>query len=166
MPFHWYYLQFHSRVGSAARQLKAFPASQSMWKAWAHPLWLGGEVWFRHYCHSQVWRLLVCVYTRIDWENSRQCCPQSSVDFLAFFVVLLWERGRFFGLHLPACPLDSCSVCQLVASGTLRREAFCWKKREGSSRDSASTPVFLSTSTVLQHSKEIGFPYSLSCSFC
>ncbi|MEQ2271116.1 hypothetical protein XENORESO_021958 [Xenotaenia resolanae] len=30
--------------------------------------------------------------------------------------------------------LDSCSVCQLVASGTLRRAEFADKKREGSDR--------------------------------
>lgn len=165
MPFHWYYLQFHSRVGSAARLLKAFPASQSMWKAWAHPLWLGGEVWFRHYCHSRVWRLLVCVYK--NWL--RKFTPMLSTvqcGFSCFLCSFALRAGSFFWT-----PFARLALGQLlsVSAGGFRdskERSLCWKKREGSSRGSANTPVFSSTSTVLQHSKEKGFPYSLSCSFC
>lgn len=59
---------------------------------------------------------------------------------VALFVVMLQERSRFFGLHLPAWSLDSCSVCQLV---TLSRGEFAGKKREGSNRASAYTSGFV-----------------------
>lgn len=60
----------------------------------------------------------------------------------SFFYSCASRAELFFGLHLPAWPSDSCSVCQLVVSGTVRR--VCWvekkkKKREGSSRVSANT---------------------------
>lgn len=72
----------------------------------------------------------------------------------------------FFGLHLPAWSLDSCSVCQLVASGTLRRREFAGKKREGPVGPLQTRQVLSFTPTVLQHSTEKGFSFSLSCSFC
>lgn len=67
------------------------------------------------------------------------CC---TCFLCSFFFFVLRELSCFLDSHLPAWPLDSCSVCQLVASGTLRRREFAGKKREGSSRGTANTPVF------------------------
>lgn len=106
-----------------------------MWKAWAHPLWLGGEVWFRHYMLSQ---------PRIKCANSR-CCILGCVRCLFFFPPRLGcflcscasraELLFFFYSHLPAWPSDSCSVCQLVTLGGSRRGEFDGgkkrKKKEG-----------------------------------
>lgn len=106
-----------------------------MWKAWAHPLWPGGEVWFRHYMLSQ---------PRIKCANSR-CCILGCVRCLFFFPPRLGcflcscasraELFFFFYSHLPAWPSDSCSVCQLVTLGGSRRGEFDGgkkrKKKEG-----------------------------------
>lgn len=106
-----------------------------MWKAWAHPLWPGGEVWFRHYMLSQ---------PRIKCANSR-CCILGCVRCLVFFPPRLGcflcscasraELLFFFYSHLPAWPSDSCSVCQLVTLGGSRRGEFDGgkkrKKKEG-----------------------------------
>lgn len=107
-----------------------------MWKAWAHPLWPGGEVWFRHYMLSQ---------PRIKCANSR-CCILGCVRCLFFFPPRLGcflcscaSRAElfffFFYSHLPAWPSDSCSVCQLVTLGGSRRGEFDGgkkrKKKEG-----------------------------------
>lgn len=106
-----------------------------MWKAWAHPLWPGGEVWFRHYMLSQ---------PRIKCANSR-CCILGCVRCLFFFPPRLGcflcscasraELFCFFYSHLPAWPSDSCSVCQLVTLGGSRRGEFDGgkkrKKKEG-----------------------------------
>lgn len=106
-----------------------------MWKAWAHPLWPGGEVWFRHYMWSQ---------PRIKCANSR-CCILGCVRCLFFFPPRLGcflcscasraELFCFFYSHLPAWPSDSCSVCQLVTLGGSRRGEFDGgkkrKKKEG-----------------------------------
>lgn len=83
------------------------------------------------------------VDTGTDWEKMHTGAGHT-VDFpsvVAFLVVLLLRSELIFGLHLPTCPLDSCSVCQLVASGTLRRGEFAGKKREGFSRGSTNTSV-------------------------
>lgn len=90
------------------------------------------------------------------WVSSCSC-------FLCSFAS---RAELFFGLHLPAWPLDSCSVCQLVVSGTLRREEFAGKRGRGPAGALQPHQVLLSVPTVLQHSKEKGFPCLLSCSFC
>lgn len=143
-----------------------------MWKAWAHPLWPGGEVWFRHYMLSQ---------PRIKCANSR-CCILGCVRCLFFFPPRLGcflcscasraELFFFFYSHLPAWPSDSCSVCQLVTLGGSRRGEFDGgkkrkKKREGSSSGSASTSVsVVHPSCPWAQRGEKGFPYSLLNSFC
>lgn len=43
---------------------------------------------------------------------------------VALLVVLLLRSQLIFGLPSARLSLDSCSVCQLVASGTLRRGEF------------------------------------------
>lgn len=139
-----------------------------MWKAWAHPLWPGGEVWFRHYMLSQ---------PRIKCANSR-CCILGCVRYvfspprLGCFLCSCASRAElFFDSHLPAWPSDSCSVCQLVTSGGFRRGEFAGgkgkKKREGSSSGSASTLVsVVHPSCPWAQRGEKGFPFSLLNSFC
>lgn len=72
--------------------------------------------------------------------------PTARAGSLLLLGSFFLRAGLFFGLHLPAWPSDSCSVCQLVASGTLRRGEFAGgeKKKEGGVRQgSANTSVFV-----------------------
>lgn len=136
-----------------------------MWKAWAHPLWPGGEVWFRHYMWSQ---------PRIKCANSR-CCILGCVRCLVFFPPRLGcflcscasraELLFFFYSHLPAWPSDSCSVCQLVTLGGSRRGEFDGGKKRKKKRGrgpavALQAPRCLSsTPAALEHSEEKkGFP--------
>lgn len=138
VPFHWYYLQFHSRVGSAARQLKAFPRPQSVWKAWAHPRWPGGDVWFRHYCHSQLWQTLVRIQELIEKIHAAWIFP-----LVAFFVVVLWEPSCFLDSICPPGPWTAAQCVSWWLQGLWGEKSLLEKKREGSSRASANTSVFV-----------------------
>lgn len=116
------------RVGSAARQLRAFFFSQSVWKAWAHSLarrWSLVEALLSRPSVSKP-----SVSSRMDFikVSSEQLTPPPFPPHLdGLFIDGAWRAERFFGLHLPAWPSDSCSGCQLVALGTLRRTEFSWK---------------------------------------
>lgn len=159
MPFHWYYLQFHSRVGSAARQLKAFSRRNLCGK---HELILSGrevKVWFRHYCHSQVWPPLVCAYM-----GSTGAVHALWIFPCCFLCGCASRAELFFGL-----PSARLALGQLlsVSAGGFREETLLEKKREGSSRGSRKPisvcrPLQLSFSTARK--KE--FSYSLLCSLC
>lgn len=84
----------------------------------------------------------MCIQQLIE-EKTRQSSPRC-VDFsplVAFFLVPPREPSCFLASICLAWPSDSCSVCQLVASGTLTRGQFAGIKREGSSRGSANTSV-------------------------
>lgn len=93
----------------------------------------------------------------IEGKKTRQSSPRC-VDFsplVSFFLVPPREPSCFLASICLAWPLDSCSVCQLVASGTLRRGEFAGKKRGRGPAGALQTHQFLSsTPTVLQHSKE------------
>lgn len=139
-----------------------------MWKAWAHPLWPGGEVWFRHYMLSQ---------PRIKCANSR-CCILGCVRYvfppprLGCFLCSCASRAELF-FWLPSACL---ALGQLlgVSAGDFRglqERRVCWwkgkKKREGSSSGSASTLVsVVHPSCPWAQRGEKGFPFSLLNSFC
>lgn len=134
-------------MGSAARQLRAFLFFFLLTiRVEKHELtlWPGGEVWLRHYCHSQVCQSPACpqewIFIQVSPVQLAKppffFCPP--LHLAGLFIVGAWRTERFFGLHLPAWPSDSCSGCQLVALGKLKRAQFGWKgwgdkKREGSS---------------------------------
>lgn len=128
-----------------------------MWKAWAHPLWPGGEVWFRHYCcHSQVWRGLVCVYK--NWL--RKFTPMQSTR------CFLCRAEVFFGLLSARLALGQLLSVSAGGFRDSEERRVCWKRGRGPAGARQTHQVLSSTLTVLQHSKKKGFPYSLSCSFC
>lgn len=135
-----------------------------MWKAWAHPLWLGGEVWFRHYMLSQ---------PRIKCANSR-CCILGCVRCLfffplvlvAFFVAVLQEQSCCFFLLPSAC----LALGQLlgVSAGDFRglqeRRVWWWKEKKkkrgrGPAVALQAPRCLSSTPAALEHSEEKkGFP--------
>lgn len=135
-----------------------------MWKAWAHPLWPGGEVWFRHYMWSQ---------PRIKCANSR-CCILGCVRCLfffplvlvAFFVAVLQEQSCCFFLLPSAC----LALGQLlgVSAGDFRglqeRRVWWWKEKKkkrgrGPAVALQAPRCLSSTPAALEHSKEKkGFP--------
>lgn len=144
-----------------------------MWKAWAHPLWPGGEVWFRHYMLSQ---------PRIKCANSR-CCILGCVRCLFFFPPRLGcflcscasRAELFFFFLLPSACLALGQLLGVSAGdfrGLQERRVWWWKekkkkKREGSSSGSASTSVsVVHPSCPWAQRGEKGFPYSLLNSFC
>lgn len=95
-------------------------------------------------------------------------CSPRGVDFpplVAFFVVLLGEL--FFGLPSARLALGQLLSVSAGGFGDSEERRVCWKKRGRGPAGALQTHQYLSsTPTVLQHSKEKGFPYSLSCSFC
>lgn len=108
MPFHWYYLQFHSRVGSAARQLRAFPPSairvESMSSSSGREVKSGWGITVtakcdRHKCTHQI---------RLSKSTSAESTPRR----FAFFVAVRGESGLVFWTPSARLALaDSCSVC-------------------------------------------------------
>lgn len=136
-----------------------------MWKAWAHPLWPGGEVWFRHYMLSQ---------PRIKCANSR-CCILGCVRCLVFFPPRLGcflcscaSRAEllFFFLLPSAC----LALGQLlgVSAGDFRglqeRRVWWWKEKKkkrgrGPAVALQAPRCLSSTPAALEHSEEKkGFP--------
>lgn len=136
-----------------------------MWKAWAHPLWPGGEVWFRHYMLSQ---------PRIKCANSR-CCILGCVRCLFFFPPSLGcflcscaSRAELFCFFL--LPSACLALGQLlgVSAGDFRglqeRRVWWWKEKKkkrgrGPAVALQAPRCLSSTPAALEHSEEKkGFP--------
>lgn len=101
-----------------------------MWKAWAHPLWPGGEVWFRHYMLSQP--RIKCANSRCCILGCVRCCFFFPLVLVAFFVAVLQEQSCCFFLLPSAC----LALGQLlgVSAGDFRglqeRRVWWWKEKE------------------------------------
>lgn len=113
MSFHWYYLQIHFfRVGSAARQLRAFLffffPHNPCGKAWAHPL--AGRWSLVEALLSQPSVSKPSVSSRMDFYSSVTGAAREALIFFpprhlaGLFIVGLGERSGFLGSICPPGP--------------------------------------------------------------
>lgn len=166
MPFHWYYLRFPFQGGVCYQAAKSFSPSQSMWKAWAHSL-------------AKKWSLVEALLSQPSVTDTSTHIQELIVKIhvgavrpawifvqVAFFVVMLWERSRFLDSICPPGPWTAAQCVSWWLQGLWGEESLLEKKREGPVGPLQTRQVLSFTPTVLQHSTEKGFSFSLSCSFC
>lgn len=151
MIFHWYYVQFHSRVGSAARQLIAFPpiafrvesmSSSSLARRWSllQALLSQQSVSSTSVCAHTIWFIFnihanaVAFFCRVDlkaelffWTPSARLALWTAARCVSW-----WLQGHWGG--------------------------FAGKTGRGQAGALQTHPFLLSTPTALQHRKEKPFP--------